>query len=141
MKKARLDRLFGTDKQTLGTLSTINNGQIWTAKTLELPNKGNQSQISCVPAGIYLCKFTFSPGFKKNTYELQNVPGRKYIRIHAANFVGQLLGCIALGDAHKDINNDGLQDTIHSGTTIDEFENIMAGEDFELEIRDAYLST
>ena len=40
------------------------------------------------------------------------------ILIHNANYVSQLMGCIAVGDAHVDINKDGLVDTTNSVATL-----------------------
>lgn len=127
-------RILLNDFQSLGVLYCISNGQLFIAKTLELPQKGNQPKISCIPPGVYQCRYTLSPSFKKHTYEILDVPGRSGIRIHSANYATQLLGCIALGSALKDINNDGHQDVIHSGNTMEEFEKIMSYESFELEI-------
>lgn len=134
MRKANLHRLLGTDKQMLGVLSAVNGNQLFVAKTMELPDKENAPKISCIPKGVYTCKYTLSPHFKKHTYEVLNVTGRAGIRIHSANFASQLLGCIALGSALKDINNDGHQDVVHSGATMEEFEKLMNYEDFELTI-------
>ena len=120
----------------LGILHTVYNGQLFVAKTMELPDKNNEQRISCIPKGIYTCKFTYSPHFKKFTYEIMNVPDRAGIRIHSANYAKQLLGCIALGSALKDINNDGHQDVIHSGETMLEFEKLMNEEDFILTVKE-----
>lgn len=134
MRKVFAKRIFLTDFQSLGILYTVANRQLFVAKTLELPDKNNAPKISCIPQGIYICKYTLSPHFNKHTYEILNVPNRAGIRIHSANLASQLLGCIALGSALKDINNDGNQDVIHSGDTMHEFEAIMGGEDFELHV-------
>lgn len=136
MKKVKLLRLLGTDNQMLGILHTVNNGQLFVAKTMELPDKDNAQKISCIPPGTYTCKYTLSPHFKKHTYEILSVPNRAGIRIHSANYASQLLGCVALGSALKDINNDGHQDVVHSGVTMEEFEKLMNYEDFELTIED-----
>lgn len=140
MKKVLINRISGNDKQTLGVLSV--GGFI--CKTLELPDKNNTSRVSCIPLGTYTCKFTKSPLFSKNaghdvyTYAILNVPNRAGIRIHSANYARQLLGCIALGDAHKDIDIDGQLDVIHSGDTMKKFEEFLNKEDFELTIIKTY---
>lgn len=141
MRKVKLIRTFGNDKESLGVLNT---DQGFTCKTLELPDKGNAKQISCIPPGKYICTYTKSPLFSKNaghdvyTYAVTNVPNRAGIRIHSANYHKQLLGCVALGSAHKDLNSDGELDVIHSGKTMELFEAHMNKEDFELEIIKAY---
>lgn len=135
MREVTVLRLLGTAEQTLGILYTIHNGQLFVAKTMELPDKSNAPRVSCIPKGTYTCKLTYSPSFKKNTYEVLGVPKRSAIRIHSANYSSQLLGCIALGSALKDINADGKQDITHSGATMLEFEKIMNGQDFTLRVQ------
>ena len=144
MKDVNLNRFSGNTKQTLGTLSFIkDDGQLFVCKTLELAWKNNQSNISCIPPGSYTCKYTRSnrlsnlKGRDFFTYEVLNVPGRAGIRIHSANHFFQLLGCIALGDAHKDINADSELDVIHSGATITAMEEQLQRKDFRLIISGA----
>ena len=72
--------------------------------TGELPWHDNFRNISCIPAGWYLCKPHISPKHGK-CFWLQGVPNRSEILIHAANYMGdtdegyksQLAGCIAIG--------------------------------------------
>lgn len=140
MKKVTITRTFGNDKQTLGVLTT----EGFSCKTLELPDKKNASRVSCIPEGVHICKYTKSPLFSKNagkdvfTYAILNVPNRAGIRIHSANFARQLLGCVALGSAHKDLDIDGQLDVIHSGDTMRAFEKHMNYEPFELTIIKSY---
>lgn len=86
------------------------------------------NESCCIPEGIYDVKKRYSNKFKRNCYEIQNVKNRSSILIHPANYVSELLGCIALGKA--DIQNNIL--TI-SKKTVEEFEKIMS-ETFKLEI-------
>lgn len=141
MKQAIIHRLFGTEFQMLGTLFTITGNQLFVAKTLELPDKNNQRKISCIPTTAtvgrkYLCEWGMSTHLNRACYHITDVPGRDGILFHPANYAIQLLGCVAMGSALKDINNDGHQDVIHSGATMEEFENIMNEEPFELTIVD-----
>ncbi len=138
-KNVSIKRISGDDKQSLGVL-TFNrgDGELFICKTLELGWHDNENNISCIPLGEYLCQWTKSPRLSAihnttyYTYEVLNVPNRSGIRIHSANYFNQLLGCIALGDAHKDINLDGELDIIHSGDTVGKFNNLMNKEDFNL---------
>jgi len=139
MKEITLKRFSDDTKQTLGILSFIkDDGQLFVCKTLELPWKDNMNNVSCIPVGNYVCKYTRSNRMSKQkghdvfTYEVLNVPNRAGIRIHSANFFFDLLGCIALGDAHEDINHDSEKDVVHSGITISAFENHMGKQDFKL---------
>lgn len=98
MLKATLTRLQTTDEGTFGVLTF---GQ-QSLRTVELPWRGNQRQVSCIPPGTYSCRRVRSPRFGQ-VYHVQNVPGRSAILIHSANFAGdtqkgyvtQLQGCIA----------------------------------------------
>jgi hypothetical protein len=141
MKEVLLNRFSDDTKQTLGSLSFIkSDGQLFVCKTLELPWRDNQSNVSCIPKGIYPCRYTRSNRMSRQkgtdvfTYEVFDVVNRGGIRIHSANFFFQLLGCIALGDAQKDINADNEQDAIHSGATIAAFETQLEKQDFMLTI-------
>jgi hypothetical protein len=127
--------------QTLGALVAPDGREIFVCKTLELPWKNNEQQVSSIGVGSFLCKYTKSTRLSMlartdvYTYELVDVPGRTGIRIHSANYFFQLKGCIALGAAHKDINLDTHLDVVHSGTTVSNFNAIMKGEDFRLTIK------
>ena len=136
LPKATLTRTSKDGKRTLGVMSvTKENGYAWVCKTLELPDKDNKRKISCIPEGFYDCKFTYSPHFKKHLYLVSEVPNRSGVRIHSANYTRQLLGCIALGNMHKDIDGDGITDVLHSGKTMEDFEKLMKGKPFKLQIQ------
>ena len=63
--------------------------------SIELPWHNNQSRISCVPEGIYELVKRYSPTHKWHL-QLNNVPNRQLILIHAANYaIKELKGCIA----------------------------------------------
>lgn len=140
MKEAILTRMPDDGKQTLGTLVVLSDGG-FTCKTLELAWKENRNNISCIPKGEYICKYTRSnrmsqaKGVDFFTYEITNVPNRAGVRIHSANHFHQLLGCIALGNGNKDLDMDGELDVIHSGDTIRAFEEFMGKTDFKLIIK------
>lgn len=102
-------------------------------KTLELPYIRNQTGISCIPEGVYQCKKINSPSLGE-CVEIMDVTGRLYIRIHAGNYTSQIQGCVLLGEAHKDINHDGVPDVTNSRKTLKAFMDYMPYS-FELEIR------
>ena len=64
--------------------------------TLELPWKANFKNASCIPLGEYTLAITHSTRFQKMLPQVLNVPGRDGIRMHAANKVSELHGCIAI---------------------------------------------
>jgi len=142
-KTATLFRCPTTDEGTSGFMTFYG---IWW-HSLELPDRSNQTNISCVPVGEYTCKVRFSPHFKRLTFHLQDVKGRTYILIHGANFAGDtskgfqshLSGCIALGkSAGKAKNKFGkFQKAIFSSrTAVREFMETMNNEEFKLIIKE-----
>ena len=63
--------------------------------TIELPNKGNMSQVSCIPEGEYFIVKRYSKRFGWH-FEILQVPQRSLILFHPANHaLLELRGCIA----------------------------------------------
>lgn len=86
--------------------------------TLELPWRGNQPNISCVPEGTYRVTKYQSPT-KGPVLLLHDVPGRTYIEIHAGNFIRQIEGCVLVGDGLKHLDVDGVPDVTNSRAALD----------------------
>ncbi|AZS49979.1 hypothetical protein DM558_03945 [Entomomonas moraniae] len=72
-----------------GTFETITLPDGKTFYTLELPDKGNKRQVSCIPKGTYQCKIFNSAKFGK-VYGICGVPNRIAILIHAGNYGGDI---------------------------------------------------
>jgi len=121
--------------QTIGKLVAKKGGAIFSCDVLELSWKNNQSNISCIPKGLYDVKYTFSWKFKKYTYEIQKVPNRTGIRQHVGNTYKQIQGCILLGVSPKDINGDGQIDVTNSQNTVKAFEAFMGKKSYKLLIK------
>lgn len=100
--------------------------------TLELPDFDNDNNISCIPEGIYLCRWIKSPNLGW-CYEVVDVFGRTYVRIHSGNFTRQIRGCILAGDSHKDIDKDGIPDVTNSVNTLNWMHNKL-GDEFHIQI-------
>lgn len=64
--------------------------------TIERPWLSNRPNISCIPEGSYQLKPYSSERFP-HVWELQDVPGRSLILIHAGNYAHDIQGCIAVG--------------------------------------------
>jgi len=85
--------------------------------TLELPDKNNAKNISCIPAGVYKAVKRKSP---KNglVVELIGVPNRTNIQIHAGNYTSQIEGCILVGKSITYMNQDSIPDVTNSKDTL-----------------------
>lgn len=109
-------------------------GQLWVTNekgeiifrcfTLELAWKNNLPKQSCIPAGSYRITPRFSQKYKHHLHIL-DVPNRSWILIHEANFSYELLGCIAVGRATRDINRDGLKDVTDSLLTKNQLTSLI----------------
>ena len=111
---ATLVREGSTDQGTKGKVTLRNGNYEIEMSTLELPWRDNKSQYSCIPTGTYQVAMRYSPHFKRNYYNVKNVPNRDSILIHSGNTAGDknkgyksdVLGCILLGMYHS---NNGKQ--------------------------------
>jgi len=127
-RKIYIIRSVFLEKETLGNLFVVEGTKIlFKCKTLELPYRDNQRNISCAPSGVYPIKFEYSPAFDEFLWELKNVQGRSEIKIHVANFFDQLRGCIAVGDQHIYINNDQFKDVRNSRNTLKRLHAALEG--------------
>ncbi len=127
---------YDTDRRTL------------ICKTLELADRGNvvssdPKLASCIVEGIYV--FVWQPPSHGRNYEYFrciHAPGRHWypdtrqssILVHPANRADQLLGCIAPGSRHADINLDGIPDVVDSTKKLAWMVKTLP-KAFELEIR------
>lgn len=64
--------------------------------TLELPWRDNQSNISCIPEGIYALTPVYSRTFG-SILAVGGVPERTLVRVHSGNHTGHTHGCILTG--------------------------------------------
>ena len=107
------------------------------AVTLELPDKNDHPDISCIPTGEYICK-PYSSEKYPNTWEITNVLNRSLILIHKGNFISDIKGCVAVASEFSDINNDGVVDIMQSVKGFNKFMSIVQGEtEFKLVIERA----
>lgn len=127
MEQVFITRTKYEDKQTIGVMH-YNGEEV--CKTLELAWVNNNTRVSCVPLGRYKVVRRQSPKYGLH-FHLTNVPGRSLILIHQANYHYQLLGCIAVGKNHVDINKDGYLDVTNSKRTMDKLLKVLPKE-FEL---------
>jgi len=125
--KAVISREY-TNFQTLGRMVVFDGYKVrLQILTLELPDLGNQKNISCIPEGEYEVHKIYSPKFGK-CFHVQDVPGRSEILIHKGNYNKDTRGCILVGMGHADINEDGNLDVIESTHAMNKLLNIMPDE-------------
>lgn len=74
-------------------------GSFLTLATLELPWRGNQRGVSCIPAGTYPVQYGWSDRWNCLMPHVLDVPGRDAIEIHIGNGPGDTDGCIIVGMA------------------------------------------
>jgi len=136
VERVILERLETSDHGTFGRIIAKN----LTLFSGELPWRENAPNISCIPIGTYLCRWTLSPRFKRFMYAVESVPQRTGVRKHSANLMGdslqgyraQLNGCIALGERLGWM--DGQKALLLSAPAMRRFERHMELKPFELEI-------
>lgn len=103
MRKATLTRTKTGDSGTFGLLQTDSGYSCYTG---ELPWRQNKSDISCIPAGVYIVQRITSPKHGP-CYLITDVPKRTMTEIHKGNWCGDISkglktdveGCILTGNA------------------------------------------
>jgi len=129
-----LPRLRDDGQETLGTLIVYDElDKVFECKTLELPWKNNETNVSCIPKGIYHVSHRESEKYGDHLI-VEDVKGRTYILIHVANYVSQIEGCIGVGKKYADIDGDGLLDITSSRATLKKLISIVPIEGMSLEI-------
>ena len=134
--KAVLSREY-TPIQTLGRLVLFDGNKVrLQILTLELPDNGNQKNVSCIPEGKYEVHRIYSPRFGKcfHIQDVQDVPGRSEILIHKGNYNKDTHGCILVGMGHADINEDGVMDVIESTHAMERLQSVITEDIFTLYI-------
>jgi hypothetical protein len=105
------------------------------AATLEPMDRGNARNVSCIPAGEYLCSIVDSPHFGR-TFEVQDVPDRDHILFHSGNVIEDTAGCILVGEREGKLRGDRA--VLNSGATFRRFLATCSGlTEFRLEIVEA----
>ena len=105
--------------------------------TLELADKWNEPNVSCIPAQQYLCRSKLSSS-QGMTYEILNVPHRSHILFHAGNTVADTKGCILLGETLGKLRTDERA-ILNSGKTFKKFMEIMKEyQTFHLTVKEEY---
>ena len=95
--RAYLRRFIKTDYYTIGRLQVYDSSGklLLELKTMELPNRANAKNISCIPTGSYEVIQHHSEKFG-DCYLLENVPNRDEILLHVGNYYKDTRGCILI---------------------------------------------
>lgn len=125
-----LKRIASLDSGTFGVLML--DGKPW-CTTLEDPWNNNIEQISCIPAGSYLCAPHDGPRVK-DVWEVTKVPGRTAILIHSGNTIADTEGCILVGQGFGVF--DGIPGVINSVGTLNMLRAKLP-EQFTLTVQDS----
>jgi hypothetical protein len=118
-----------TSTETQGTMIVFDGkDEKFRCVCLELPQLGNQHNISCIPEGVYDV-IKYSDVKHPNTFIVQNVPGRTGVMIHIGNYAtGKHIdteGCILPGKAFVDIDGNGSLDVEHSTIAVGELNSYL----------------
>lgn len=111
-----------TSTETQGLMLVLDEFKvIYQCLCLELPQLGNQHNISCIPEGTYSV-IKYSDDKHPNTFLVQNVPGRTGILIHIGNYATgnhiDTQGCILPGTSFLDIDGNGSLDVANSSVAM-----------------------
>lgn len=99
---------------------------LFSCKTLELPYRDNERNVSCIPEGVYRVVYRYSKKYKHHLH-ITGVDGRSLILIHHGNYVGSpnpktglpdIRGCVLVGKDHVDITGDGIKEVTSSKVTM-----------------------
>ena len=123
----------GQVASTLGRLTcTRNDGEtVFSCRTIELPDRNNETRRSRIPNGRYVAEVvTSSPAFDYPHVWIHDegrvyAAGRGGIKVHVANFARQLEGCVGVGREFVDLDEDGLVDVTDSEATLKELVDVM----------------
>lgn len=127
-------------QSSMGTLGIITEDGKEICQTLEKPwvdvelDGISDKNVSCINADTYICKRVHSPKFGE-VFEITNVPNRDHILIHNANFLRELLGCVAVGLQSGEANGEYC--VYKSKMALEHFmKNLEGVNEFYLEVMD-----
>jgi hypothetical protein len=116
MEELSLKRVY-LETETLGSIYDIDGELI--CKTMELPWRNNNRNVSCIPEGTY--KVILQPPKESRPYpyfRVLDVPNRSGILLHRITYVEDLRGCIGVGSRFHDFNGDGVPDMAQSSVKL-----------------------
>jgi len=110
-----LDRFAYTPMGVFGNLSI---GE-FNCYTVERPWLDNQPNVSCIPIGMYPVELGMYNKGGYSAYEIMGVKDRSLIKIHIANTMKDVVGCIGVGSSLGWVHNNWA--VMNSAKTLKEF--------------------
>lgn len=125
-----LERVY-LETESLGSIYDLQRKVI--VKTMELPWKDNNHNVSCIPEGLHrVVKEAHSTHHEYPHFRLPDVKDRNGILIHLITYVSGLLGCIGVGSSFADFNKDGVPDIKDSSLALNKLYAQMPDEFYML---------
>lgn len=136
MKKLLISRTY-EKSCTKGSMFVLDGHELlFRCKSIELPDLGNQRNVSCIPEGTYSVEKIDSQTRGKCFY-VKDVIGRAGILIHKGNYASgskvDTQGCILPGTYFEDLNEDGFIDIAESTSAMNTLLMLLP-DNFELTI-------
>jgi hypothetical protein len=129
MKKVLLERFAYSPMGTFGVL-TVDDFECYTVERPWLDNKASES---CIPEGAYGIELGMYNRGGYPAYEIMDVPDRSLIKMHIANNINDVVGCVGFGDSLGFYEN--LWCVRNSGKTMKKFMAAMDGQNGQIIIK------
>lgn len=129
-----LFRGFKTKEYTIGVLICE---KMSILATLELPDRDNQCDVSCIPEGTYVLVRGRRTGTDSPVLQVLGVSGRKGIQIHIGNTTDDIKGCILVGREFGKLND--RKAVLHSKWAMDHLlTRVKDAKEIILHIKEAF---
>lgn len=135
MKEVLLERFAHTPMGVFGILSVDG----FECYTVERPWLDNKPRESCIPEGVYGLELGMYNRGGYPAYEIMDVPDRSLIKMHIANNINDVIGCVGFGDSLGYYEN--LWSVMNSGATMKKFMEVMGGEDGQIVIKSKQINS
>lgn len=129
--KSVISRRYRPNETTGKWIVFDQDNKVFELVSVELPDRGNREDCSCIPEGTYILKKTTRANGDP-AFLVENVPGRSEIMVHILNFAAgkkiQTRGCIGPGMYLTDINWDGFLDAAESTKAMKKLLDVLPDE-------------
>jgi len=129
MKEVLLERFAHTPMGVFGNLSVDG----FECYTVERPWLDNKPRESCIPEGVYRLELGMYNHGGYPAYEIMNVPDRSLIKMHIANNINDVIGCVGFGSKLGYYEN--LWAVLDSGGAMQKLMAAMDGDDGQIIIK------